>query len=168
MNNDFNISGIDINNLRDLDLMNLGEGEYHEPIDVITPTKIQSDPNNNIINDIIYDYQETRKTQHTMIQYTMQMMPIVAKIALNSDHPKWITAYTDLLNSFNATNEKFLKNQKQMADILKTLKIINSTGDTKEKIPDTDKIASNPKTIIFSGTPSEMLNEIEDVVEQPI
>lgn len=160
-------NNINLDNIRDLDLMNLGEGEYHDPIEVIQPKDISSDPNNNIINDIIYDYQETRKTQHAMIQYTMQMLPVVAKIALNSDHPKWITAYTDLLNSFNATNEKFLKNQKQMADILKTLKLINSTGDTKEKVPDTDKIASNPKAIIFSGTPSEMMNTIEDAVVEP-
>lgn len=102
--------------------------------------------------DLEDDYTKTRK----YFDYQQQMLMAMGKIALenakNSESPKHVDAFVNLMNSMTTVNKEILKVHREMGAIT------NENTNTKN---DKNEVSNNTMNIenatVFVGTPAELM-----------
>lgn len=92
------------------------EDVQESPHPVLELIPVQSHPGNRPA-DIEVDYATVRQNMHFQQQMIFDMAKICLENAKNSESPRFVDTFSNLMGQFSALNEKMLKMHKDMKDI---------------------------------------------------
>lgn len=131
------------------------EGEsivVYQPLEL---KEVESNPSDRT-TDLENDYKLVRQNMHYQQQMILDVAKIFLETAKNSDTPKHMDAFSNLMAQFSSSNEKLLKLHKEMKDITST--------ETKIPSPPQGQInIENAK--VFMGGPSDLMDHFGDAFE---
>ncbi|ASD52077.1 terminase small subunit [Pseudomonas phage PspYZU05] len=136
----------------DLPGINGEEVVTYEPLELV---EVSSNPNNRK-PDLEDDYTVVRKNMHFQSQMLMDAAKIFLETAKNSDSPRHMEVFSNLIGQMTNTNKELLRLHKEMKEI------------TDEKVapsaPPSGQMNIQNATV-FVGSPSDMMDEFGDAYE---
>lgn len=130
-----------------------GEVVVYEKMELVD---VESHPSDRK-QDLEDDYSLARKTAHHMNQMLMSMAEIALHNAKNSESPRHVEAFTNLMNQVQSANAGLLKLHKEMKEI------------TEEKTPTGNAAGAEggekpnmnfENATVFVGSPTELMQQV--------
>lgn len=146
------------------DLMNIAdlpgvEGEEiiaHEPL-VLVPIQSNSTDRS---SDLATDYALVRQNLHFQSQMLMDATKILLELAKNSESPKFMDSFSNMMSQITSMNKEILRTHKEMRTIT-----TEGSGATKPTPTQTVNVESAQ---IFVGSPADLMDKIDqdDVIDE--
>lgn len=130
----------------------------HEPL-VLSDVECSADLEHRE-NDLKTDYEIARKNIHYQQQMILNMATIALENAKNSESPRFVDSFTNLMNQMGKTNADLIKLHQELNKALgKEIK----TSKTNDK--PSGNVTVNGDATVFVGTPQELMEREREIVD---